>query len=501
MKRTLVGLAAALASMAVLTGAMLPMRASLSVATTALILVVPVVIGVVIGGFAAGVLSVVAGFLVYDYFFIKPYLTLWVGAPQNWVALGVYVAVMLPVARVVAGMNTARARELRQGRELRQLFELSDLLVEDKPLDVLLSVIVTALADVFGARQVALFLPAGGRLELVRTAGQSLSGDQLRDILPAPGTPTAHTRERGGLLVLALTASGRPVGLLALSADAAVRHEREPLLLFANQIALAVERAQLREQALQTRVNEEMARLAKTLVAAVSHDLRAPLASIKASSSTLSDAELDISPGSRQHLAALIDVQADRLADLVQNLLDMSRIQAGVLRPRCTVTTLGKLVSAVVADPPPAWHGHDVRVELPDELSPIDADLVLMSRVLANLVDNGVRHSPAGAPVVIRAAAVTPEEIELSVTDQGPGVDPGRRDEIFGQFARRDDDAGAGLGLTIAKTFVEAHGQRIWVEDAPGGGARFCFTLPVALSLTEGPITEEPQLAASSHHR
>jgi two-component system, OmpR family, sensor histidine kinase KdpD len=153
-------------------------------------------------------------------------------------------------------------------------------------------------------------------------------------------------------------------------------------------------------------------------------------------------------------------------------------------------------VSAVIADPPPAWHGHDVRVELPDELPLIDADLVLMSRVLTNLVDNAVRHSPAGAPVLVRAAAMPPGVIELSVTDQGPGVEPGRRDEIFGLFARRDDDAGAGLGLTIAKTFVEAHGQRIWVEDAPGGGARFCFTLPVV-----PPIAEEPQLAASSHHR
>jgi two-component system, OmpR family, sensor histidine kinase KdpD len=504
MKRTLLGLAAALVSMAALTGAMLPLRGSLSVATTALILVIPVVIGVVIGGFTAGVLSVVAGFCVYDFFFIKPYLTLWVGAAQNWVAAGVYVAVMLPVARVVAGMNTARAREQRQGRELRQLFELSDLLVEDKPLDVLLSVIVTALAEVFGARQVALFLPRGpadGRLELVSSIGEPLSGDQLRDVLPEPGTATAHTSERSGLLVLALIASGRPVGLLALSADAAARHEREPLLLFANQIALAVERAQLREQALRTRVNEEMARLAKTLVAAVSHDLRAPLASIKASSSTLSDAELDISPDARQHLAALIDVQADRLADLVQNLLDMSRIQAGVLKPRCTVAPLGKLVSAVMADPAPAWGGHEVQIKLPEDLPPIDADLVLMTRVLANLVDNAVRHSPVGAPVLIGAQLTGRAAIQVSVTDQGPGVDPDRRDEIFGLFARRADDAGAGLGLTIARTFVEAHGQRIWVEEAPGGGARFCFTLPVAAAMTEEPITEEPQLAASAHHR
>jgi two-component system, OmpR family, sensor histidine kinase KdpD len=528
MRRTLPGTVAALACMAILTAAMLPLRGSLSPATTALVLVVPVVIGVVTGGFAAGVISVVAGFLVYDFFFLPPYLTLWVGAPQNWAALGVYVVVMLPVARVVASMDVARGRELRQGRELRELFELSDLLVEDKPLDVLLTGIVTALADVSGARQVALFLPAhatpaahathathatpatpaahaaagpgGGnqRLELAASAGEPLSDGQLRAVLPAPGALVSfkpHSSERASLTVLALAASGRPVGLLALSADAAAHHEREPLLLFANHIALAVERAQLREQAMRTRVNEEMARLAKTLVAAVAHDLRAPLASLKASSSTLADTELSISAAARHGLAVTIDAQADRLADLVRSLLDMSRIQAGVLQPRCTVTAPGTLVSSVLADPPPAWREHEIRAEIPGGLPPIDADLVLMTRVLANLVDNAIRHSPAGAPVTIRAALRQPgDTIEMSVTDCGPGVVPAQREEIFEPFPRRQDDAGAGLGLTIARTFVEAHDQRIWVEDAPGGGARFCFTLPVAA------IPEEKRLAASAHH-
>jgi two-component system, OmpR family, sensor histidine kinase KdpD len=122
MRRTLIGTAAALASMALLTVAMLPLRSHLSIATAALILVVPVVIGVVSGGFTAGAASVIAGFLVYDFFFIRPYLTLWVGAPQNWVAAGVYVAVMLPVAHVVARMNAARARARRREREIRELF-------------------------------------------------------------------------------------------------------------------------------------------------------------------------------------------------------------------------------------------------------------------------------------------------------------------------------------------------------------------------------------------
>jgi two-component system, OmpR family, sensor histidine kinase KdpD len=507
MKRTVYGTAAALASLAALTGILLPFRGSpghpgLSIATTALILVLPVVIGVVTGGFAAGVVSVIAGFLVWDFFFIPPIYTLWVGAPQNWVALVVYAAVMLPVARVVAGLHSARASELRRGRELRELFTLSDLLVEDKPLDVLLSVIVTALAEVSGARQVALLLPRDGSLEIVRSAGEPLTERQLGRIVPAPGTPArlgSGSRDQDDLLVLALTAAGRPVGLLALSADAAARHEREPLLLFANQIALAVERAQLREQALRTRVNEEMARLAKTLVAAVAHDLRAPLASIKASSSTLADPELDISADAEHDLVTLIDTQADNLADLVQNLLDTSRIQAGVLRPRCSVVPLGEIVSAVLADLSHPLRGRDVRVELPPGLPPVDADVVLVTRVLANLVHNAVRHGPAGTPITIQGRLSSPDTIELSVTDHGPGVDPARREEIFELFTRRDDDAGAGLGLAIAKTFVEAHGQRIWVENADGGGARFCFTLPAATPIPEVP--EEPPLAASARHR
>jgi two-component system sensor histidine kinase KdpD len=167
-----------------------------------------------------------------------------------------------------------------------------------------------------------------------------------------------------------------------------------------------------------------------------------------------------------------------------------------VLRPRRTVASLDSFVSGVLGDVPPSWEGHEIKTDIPGALPPIDADLVLMSRVLANLIDNAIRHSPAGADVTVRAALCPDRRaVELSVIDSGPGVPAGRREEIFGLFPRREDDTGAGLGLTIARTFVEAHGQRIWTEDTPGGGARFCFTLPVAAE-----IAEEPRLAASSHH-
>jgi two-component system, OmpR family, sensor histidine kinase KdpD len=496
MRRSVVGTSAALVTMAALTAAMFPLH--LSTATNALVLVVPVVIGVVIGGFVAGVISVAAGFLVYDYFFIPPILTLWVRPAQNWAALIVYVAVMLPVARIVAVLNTARARERRQGAELRELFQLSGLLLEDKTLDELLTAVVMTVAEVFGARQVALLLPHEGKLEIAATAGEPLTDDQMLRVLPAPGDLarlSAHPDIRGDVLIHALTAAGRPVGLLVLSAEAATGPDREPLSLFANQIALAVERAQLREEVLRTRLSEEVARLAKTLVAAVAHDLRAPLARVKASSSMLSDPEIDIDPRARQSLAGLIDKQADRLAELVQNLLDMSRIQAGVLEPRRAPACVLELISGVVSDLTPALRGHLVQLDVADNLPPVDVDWTLISRVLANLLENAVRYAPKGMPITIGAELSPPGEVLVFVVDHGPGVSPERRDEIFGLLARRESDAGAGIGLSIASTFIEAHDQRIWVEEAPGGGAKFCFTLPAA---AETP--RESALAAGTHH-
>lgn len=475
---------------------MLPIRTHLSIATTALVLVVPVVVGVASGGYLAGVISVIAGFVVYDFFFIPPYLTLYVGATENWVALVVYAAVMLPVARVVAGMNLARAQARERGLQIRRLFELSTLLVEDRPLPDLLSLIVTTLADVLNARQVALLLPNGEHLEVAAYAGAPMSADERRRLQPTPGqvtgldsvtTEIGKKRRSRDPVQLALVASGRPVGLLIISGAAITDQQREPLLLFANQIALAVDRAQLREQALRAQLTEEVEHLARTLVAAVSHDLRAPLSSIKASSSILADPQLNgaLDPTARQELAALIDIQSDRLAALVTNVLDMSRVQAGVLKPRASVSSVADLVSNVLAELRQDSPARRADIQIPVNLPPVDIDTVLIGRVLTNLLDNASRHAPPDTPITIRAWRSGPGLITVSVTDHGPGIAVNRREEIFGLFLRRQADTGTGLGLAIAKTFLDAHGQRIWVDNVPGGGASFCFTLPIATDLSE----------------
>jgi two-component system, OmpR family, sensor histidine kinase KdpD len=485
-----------LTCIAVLTAVMLPLRAHLSIATTALILVVPVVVGVTTGGYLAGVISVMAGFLVYDYFFIPPYLTLNVGGTENWVALGVYAAIMLPVARVVSGMNRARSEARERGMQIRRLFELSTLLVEDRPLPDLLALIVTTLADVLGAHQVALLLPTDGHLDVVARAGAPLSAEDRLRLQPVPGRLSGldtfakgngRKHHSGDPVQLALVASGRPVGMLVIRGTSISDQQREPLLLSANQIALAVDRAQLREQALRAQLIEEVEHIARTLVAAVSHDLRGPLSSIKASASILADPQLNraLDPVAQRELAALIDTQSDRLAALVTNVLDMSRVQGGVLKPRTSVTSVVDLVATVVADLPADSPARPTEVEVPADLPPVDVDTVLIGRVLTNLLENAGRHAPPNTPITIRADRSEARVITVAVIDHGPGIAPRRREEVFGLFVRREADSGTGLGLAIAKTFLDAHHQRIWIGDSPGGGACLCFTLPIAATLSE----------------
>lgn len=484
-RRSVRGTTVALGVMAVLTAGMIPLRSHLSVATDGLILIIPVVAGVVSGGFGAGVVSVITGFLVYDFVFTPPYYTPWVGKVENWITPGVYLVVMLLVARVVSNMAAARLETARQKDAISKLFELSNLLVGDKPLSELLGLIVSTLRDAFDLRTVAVLLPAAGRLEIAASAGMPLEQNELglveASVAPNAGVPALLGQET--VLSMALAANGRPVGYLLLRGNSIDLNDREPFLTFANQTALALERAQLREEAMRAKLLEEVERLAKSLVAAVSHDLRSPLASIKMSASTLCDPDLQLAPERRQELAQLIDQQADRLARLAANLLDMGRIQAGVLEPRRELVPLPELINEAVKGLASSVDPERIQLALPQDLPLVDVDRLLIGEAVFNVLENAARHAPAQSSIVVGARYRDEETIEVSVSDSGPGVPRSERVAVFGMYNRREADGGAGLGLAIAKAFVEAHSQAIWVEDAPGGGARFCMTLSTPIHL------------------
>jgi two-component system sensor histidine kinase KdpD len=475
-----VGVAVALA----LGGLLLPFRAHIDSSTTALILVIPVVVGAVIGGFTAGAASVVAGFLVYDYVFTPPYKTLNVGAAQNWTALGVYVVVMLLVARVVDLLDTTRVTARRSDEVVRRVSEMSELLVADQPVEDLLRNIVTTAQSVFGVPGVSLLELEEGRLVVVASAGEPLTPEELYLLDPHSGHPVRVGTTSGKsteLRTIALSPSGRPVGILAMRGVPILETDRTILSTFANDAALALERAQLREQALRTALLEEADRFRRGLLGAVSHDLRTPLATIKVASSTLANRGDQLSATDSHLLHQLIEIESDRLTRLVTNLLDMTRIEAGVLTLHRVTTPVKDIISDAVSSMTTSLEDHRVEVLVPDALPDVDIDRVLIGQVLINLLDNAVRHAPANSVITVKGER-RGHEVVVSVADTGPGVPMADRETIFDRFVSLSTGGRAGLGLTIAKTFVEAHGERVWYEEAAGGGARFVVSLPSPLT-------------------
>jgi two-component system, OmpR family, sensor histidine kinase KdpD len=463
---------------------MVPLRAHLSIATAALVFVLPVVAGVIIGGFRAGVASVAAGFLVYDFAFIPPYNRLSVASSQDWVALVVYTTTMLLVARVVGSLELSRSEAQRRTRDAQRLFELSELLVENRSVQDLLERIVGAVRTEFAVPGVTLLVPNDDRLEIAASAGAALTQAELRGLEPLSGVPVSLGTGPGppdGIRTVVLTASGRPVGMLAMRGMLASEADWALLRTFANHAALALERVRLLERALRSEVLEEVDRLRHALVGAVSHDLRTPLATMKVASSTLLDPPTPLSDADTDELHALIDIETDRLTRLVTSLLDMTRIDAGTLEVRRSPTAVSDLVREAVVSLRSTLGDHPVDAVVPDDLPVVDIDPLLINQVLANLLDNASRHAPPDSVIIVAAEAHS-DHIALSVADAGPGVPAAEQETVFDRYVRFDTGGRAGLGLTIAKTFIEAHDEHIWVENVAGGGARFVFTLPFASS-------------------
>ena len=412
-QRTAYGIVAMLVSLGVLLAILLPFRANLSTAIPALVFVLPALVGVVIGGFVAGVLGAVAGFLAFDWFFLPPYDTLTVRSPQNWFALVVYVVVVLIVAQVVVQLRRAREAALRRTDEAGRLYELSQALIGDLSLPQLLTHIVETVQGVFAPCWTALVLPPAGseptpgeRLEVAATAGQALSDEDVASLTSGGGQTTSLGLTTGGgprRVSVALVVNNRPVGMLVLQQVRLAEGDRNLLGTFANQAALAVDRGRLREQALRALLLEEIDRWRRALMGAVSHDLRTPLASVKTAVSNLRQADARLSAEDRAELLELIEQQSDRLARLVTNLLDMTRIEAGALELRPTAMPFDELVEEAIGSLGGIVSTNRVRVDAPAHLPLLVIDHVLISQVLANLLDNAARLSPAESVIVVSA--------------------------------------------------------------------------------------------------
>jgi two-component system sensor histidine kinase KdpD len=254
---------------------------------------------------------------------------------------------------------------------------------------------------------------------------------------------------------------------------------------FLDQAASVIERARLRRESLQIELLKRTDALRAALLSSVSHDLRTPLSSIKAAASSLLQEDVQWDEEARQSFALAIEHEADRLNRLVGNLLDMSRIEGGALKPEKEWYPVDELIHDVLDHMQPVLQGRTVQTHLPEDLPPVELDYLQMDQVLTNLIENAVRYTPPESPIEV-SAQVDGEQMVISVADHGPGIPQADKERVFDKFYRvlgtqrnAATIPGSGLGLAVSKGLVEAHGGHIWVEDRPGGGSIFRFTLPV----------------------
>ncbi|MEU9156796.1 ATP-binding protein [Streptomyces sp. NPDC048417] len=285
-----------------------------------------------------------------------------------------------------------------------------------------------------------------------------------------------------------------PVGdhmTLALSGRVLPAIDRRVLAAFAAQAAVVLDRQRLQQEADQAKELAEGNRIRTALLAAVSHDLRTPLAGIKASVSSLRSDDVEWSEQDRAELLEAIEAGADRLDLLVGNLLDMSRLQTGTVTPIVREADLDEVVPMALGGVPE----DSVELDIPETLPMVHVDKGLLERVVANVVENAVKYSPADTPVLVKASSIA-DRVEVRVVDRGLGVPDEAKERIFEPFQRYGDSprgAGVGLGLAVARGFTEAMGGTLAAEDTPGGGLTMVLSLPLA----PGRRPERPDLSAA----
>jgi two-component system, OmpR family, sensor histidine kinase KdpD len=432
----------------------------LDYAVPVLLVLALVVAAALLGGMRIALPGAVAGALLLNWFLTPPYGTLLIESGEQVVVLAVYLGVAVAVSWVVdlAARRTAEAARARAeaealsglaGAALAEHQTLSDLLAQAR--------------QVFGMREAALLERDGGSWVVVEASGET-ARDAGEHELRVPAGSDLVLRVRGPELFAA---------------------DRRVLTSFADAAAGALTARRLAERAAEAAQLEAADRMRTTLLAGVGHDLRTPLASIKAAVSSLRQDDVAWTAIETADLLATIEGSADRLQRLVGNLLDASRLQAGVVSTAFERVRLEELVGSALLD---LGRLDAVELDIPEDLPDVLADVGLAERVLANVLENALRHGRGDTVTVRGARGEAPGTVACDVVDHGPGVPPGSEPALFAPFTRLDDDAGPlgdrgagglGLGLAVARGFAEAMHGSLTAHATPGGGLTLRLTLPL----------------------
>ena len=504
----------ATASVVVATAAFYPGREHFAKGQWALLYLLIVGLVASLSGVRPALVAACLSFLAWDYFFIPPYGTLRVAASEDWLELFVFLVVGLVMGLQTGKLRDREAEALAREREAGLLNRFSAHLVSDISIQDMAQRLIAEATDVTGAKHAALFLPDEPSGAADRIASPGFDGPQAAQVAeiaawvnrqakavglpPLPSSRAAERqewpitvsyREAGAGsdrrdMFLPLQTSTRQSGVLYVGeredGTPYTFHEARMVVALAYQASVFLERTYLRSVAVQADALKEADRLKSTLVSAVSHELKTPLASLQATVTNLLERDTELDEAHVRAELQAVKQDLDRLDSSIDSLLDLSRLEASAWAPELEWYELGEILGTVLSRLPQRDRDR-VSFTLPPDLPAIHVDFVQWVRVLEHLLRNALAYSGSQSPVRVGASS-TSTEVRLWVEDEGPGIAPDERERIFGKFYRGRSAAlvpsGTGLGLAITREIVRFHGGRIWVEDVAPHGARFVVSIP-----------------------
>jgi two-component system sensor histidine kinase KdpD len=473
-------------ALATLTGALL--RTHVDLADVSMIYLVAIAATATFLGRGPSVLASVVAVAAFNFFFVPPFYTFAVGDFRHLLTFLVMLCAGVLISSLADRIRRQSAAARHRERRTAALFALTRALAGARDAGAIGAVAAQQIRDVFESAAVLLVAdpqapsglaaPAATELELT-DVDRTVARWALEHDKPAGhGLDTLHGAR---VIALPLLAGGHAVGVVVLEPQPEGRfgdpEQRHLLDAFVSQIALALERAQIADDAQRAELRAETEEMRSSLLSSVSHDLRTPIATILGTSTTLLDPDAELAPPDRAELITMVRDEAGRLARLVSNLLDMTRVESGALEPKKEWVPLEEVIGSAMSRMGDRLDGRPVTIDVPeDAMAPMDP--VLFEQVLINLLENAVKHTPERTALAVRAGTRA-DAAWIEVADRGPGVPPGQEARIFEKFVRATDrPGGVGLGLPICRGIVQAHGGTITASNAPEGGAVFRVVLP-----------------------
>ena len=487
----------------------LPLRERLDVANVVMLFLLNVLLVALRAGRGPAVLSAVLSVLLFDFFFVQPRFSFAVAEAQYVITLGVMLAVALITAQLATRLQRQAELAARRERDTRSLYELARDLAGAASVEQVAAIVLRFVERVGGHSAAVLLPDPDDRLVTVHVDGAKGTHVDLR--------LATLTYRKGEIIAVKaldddaghavsyvpLKAPMRVRGVLAVVVARRGRLSQDPgeamLTTAASLVAIAVERLHYVEVANEAQLAMTSERLRTSILSALSHDVRTPLTAIVGLADALT-LQKPLLPEAAREAATDIRDQAARLSGMVTNLLDMARLTAGKTKPRKEWQVLEEVAGAAVQLLGRALAGHCVTIELPADLPLIEFDAVLIERVFCNLLENAAKYSPPGTRIAVEAN-VADGFVHVRVLDKGPGFPRGREEAVFALFVRGEPESsatGAGLGLAISRTIVDAHGGTIRAMNRPHGGAEVAFTLPLG---SPPPIVDEPEPESSEASR